>query len=142
MLRTRGIAHFTIPVSDIEKSVAFYTDIVGLELIRAHPGLIAFLRAGKDNVVLAKCEVPPKPVKPSAERMNVHHAFIVETRDFEDSLRFLAEKGIDVIDKDERMIPGAVFQGRSAYFYDPDGNILEIIDLAATAYRPIAVPVA
>ena len=134
MLKTRGVAHLTIPVSDMQRSIAFYTDVVGLELIRGFDA-IAFLRAGKDNVVLARCELPPRPAELSAEQRNVHQAFIVESRDFDASLQFLASKGVDVIDQEERGGPVAVFAGRSAYFADPDGNVLEIIDLQGTAYR-------
>ena len=134
MLRTQGIAHFTLPVTDMARSVAFYQDILGLELVRGSKDL-AFFRSGKDHVVLARTNAPPTPTDPSAETRNVHHAFIVESRDFESSLAFLASKKVEVVYQDERY-DGAVFAGRSAYFHDPDGNMLEIIDLAATAFRP------
>lgn len=132
MLKTHGVAHFTLPVSDMQRSVAFYSDIVGLELVAQAPGL-AFFRSGKDHVVLAKTETPPQAGH-LASRL-LHHAFIVESRDYDASLQFLASNNVEVVDQEERA-EGAVFAGRSAYFRDPDGNMLEIIDLAATAYRP------
>jgi catechol 2,3-dioxygenase-like lactoylglutathione lyase family enzyme len=133
MLRTKGIAHFTLPVSDLARSVAFYTEVVGLELVRKNPHL-AFLRTGKDYLVLALTEVPPAPEHPSESSRNVHQAFIVESRDFEESLAELRAAGVPAFYQDERG-PGSTFAGRSAYFRDPDGNILEIIDLEATAFR-------
>jgi catechol 2,3-dioxygenase-like lactoylglutathione lyase family enzyme len=130
MLRTQGIAHFSLAVSDMKRSVAFYSDIVGLELLLQTPEL-SFFRSGKDHVVLSAMESAPAAPAPQ----HLHHAFIVESRDFEPSLEFLASKGVDVVYEDERP-EGSVFAGRSAYFHDPDGNMLEIIDLAATAFRP------
>lgn len=130
MISTQGVAHFTLAVSDLTRSIAFYSEILGLELIRAGKDL-AFFRSGKDHVVLARVDVPPDGPAPR----NVHHAFIVESRDFESSLEYLASKEIEIVYQDERS-EGAVFAGRSAYFRDPDGNVLELIDLAATAFRP------
>jgi glyoxylase I family protein len=135
MLKTQGIAHFSLPVSNIARSIAFYSEIVGLELVFGTKDL-AFFRSGKDHVVLALTDSVPK----LKNARNVHHAFIVESRDFESSLAFLASKGVTVVDEDARP-EGSVFAGRSAYFEDPDGNMLEIIDLAATAFRPKPAPV-
>lgn len=135
MLRTHGIAHFTLPVTDMERSIEFYTSILGLELVRAGKQL-TFLRSGKDHLVLAHSDAGPLVSADSRSARQVHQAFIVETRDFDESVRFLRDSGVNVIYEDERM-DGSVFQGRSAYFYDPDRNVLEIIDLAASAYRPM-----
>ncbi len=134
MLKTQGIAHFTLPVSDMTRSVAFYSDVVGLELVLGTKDL-AFFRSGKDHLVLARSDQVPMPVDASATSRNVHQAFIVESRDFASSLDFLASKSVNVVYQDERF-DGSVFAGRSAYFHDPDGHMLEIIDLAATAFRP------
>jgi catechol 2,3-dioxygenase-like lactoylglutathione lyase family enzyme len=134
MLRTRGIAHFTLPVTDMARSIAFYSEIVGLELIRGGKEL-AFFRSGKDHIVLAKAAGPLVAADAAMDSRQVHQAFIVESRDFESSLEFLASKNVEIVYQDERT-DGSVFMGRSAYFCDPDGNMLEIIDLAASAYRP------
>jgi len=135
MIRTQGIAHITLPVSDLAKSTKFYTEILGLELVKAAGRKLVFLRSGKDSVVLAHVEDAAKPMTPGAGTDEVHQAFIVESRDFDASVDFLKKSGVNVFQEDERG-QGAVFNGRSAYFYDPDGNVLEIIDLAATAFRP------
>jgi catechol 2,3-dioxygenase-like lactoylglutathione lyase family enzyme len=132
MLRTQGIAHFTLPVQDLDRSIAFYSEILGLDLVAKVPDL-AFFRSGKDHVVLARID-PSKQSEAVPTPRNFHHAFIVESRDFESSLQFLASKNVEIIGEEERA--QGVFTGRSAYFNDPDGNVLEIIDLVATAHRP------
>jgi len=40
---------------------------------------------------------------------------------------FLARRGIRIFKEEDRR--SGTFQGRSAYFHDPDRNVLEIIDL-------------
>ena len=37
MIKTKGILHVTIPVSDPARSRAFYTDILGLEFVAQVP---------------------------------------------------------------------------------------------------------
>lgn len=136
-IRTHGIAHFSIPVSDMARSVAFYSNVLGLEFVLDAKDLV-FFRSGKDHVILALTDdMPPKPSKPPKNSSHAHHAFIVEARDFESSVEFLKSNNVEIFEQDSRPL-GAVFAGRSAYFYDPDGNILEIIDLQAMAYRAIA----
>ena len=42
-------------------------------------------------------------------------------------MKFLAAKGINILKEEDR--GDGTFQGRSAYFEDPDRNVLEIMDL-------------
>ena len=37
MAEIKGIAHFSIPVSDVDKSTRFYTEIVGCKFLSALP---------------------------------------------------------------------------------------------------------
>jgi catechol 2,3-dioxygenase-like lactoylglutathione lyase family enzyme len=45
---------------------------------------------------------------------------------FDQSLEDLKQNAIEVLDYEDRQ--DGTFQGRSAYFHDPDGNVLEIHD--------------
>lgn len=135
MLRTVGIAHFTLGVSDIERSVAFYRDIVGLELISRNGDRMAFLRSGKDIIVLVRSDHAIEAAAKAPEQ--IHQAFLVEERDFDESLRFLESRGVPILKVEEREELDSVFRSRSAYFRDPDGNVLEIADCATIAHRPI-----
>ena len=48
MPEIKGVAHFSIPVSDVERSVKFYTDIVGCKFLTQRPDkAITFLDAGR-----------------------------------------------------------------------------------------------
>ena len=127
MIETTGVVHFTIPVSDIDRSETFYHDILGLETIsRApEPFNLLFMKSGEDIVVLAKSKTPINP-NPGDERF-VHHAFGVALGKYEESRAHLEEKGVHIIHEEERQ--DGVFQGKQAHFHDPDRNVLEIIAL-------------
>jgi catechol 2,3-dioxygenase-like lactoylglutathione lyase family enzyme len=124
MLKTQGVVHFTIPVTDLDRAEKFYTEIMGMERLRRNAHMV-FMRAGADCFVLTYSE---KPVDPNAgDAHDIHHAFRVRAEDYEQAKAFLAERGIRIFKEEDRR--SGTFQGRSAYFHDPDRNVLEIIDL-------------
>lgn len=124
MLRTQGVVHFTIPVKDLDRAERFYTEIMGMERLRRNDHMI-FMRAGADCFVLTYSQVP---IDPNAEgRHDIHHAFRVSAAEYDRAKVFLAERGIRIFKEEHRRT--GTFQGRSAYFHDPDRNVLEIIDL-------------
>ena len=124
MLKTQGVVHFTIPVKDLDRAEKFYTEVMGMERLRRNNHMI-FMRAGADCFVLAYSE---KPVEPNAgDRHDIHHAFRVSPAEYDRAKVFLAERGIRIFKEEHR--GAGTFQGRSAYFHDPDRNVLEIIDL-------------
>ena len=123
MIQTRGLVHFTIPVTDLDRSAKFYQDLLGMRLLRKTPRM-AFMKCGNDYLVLGKSKTP---IQPNVEGDTaIHHAFKVAPEDFDRSTQFLREKGIKILDIEDRQ--EGTFQGRSAYFHDPDGNALEIHD--------------
>jgi catechol 2,3-dioxygenase-like lactoylglutathione lyase family enzyme len=128
MIRTKGILHITIPVSDLARSRAFYTDVLGLEFIGQAPPddpHFVFLKSGGDYVVLGR--------EDKRERFSeiIHHAFMIEGDAYDATVAELKARGVDVF-REERRDQG-VFTGRSAYFHDPDNNALEVIHLTNKA---------
>lgn len=132
MIRTKGVAHFTIPVSDTVRSMEFYTEILGMTPIQVnHERGMVFLDTGGDCVILAKSAAKIDP-----QEHDLHHAFIVDADAYEDAKAWLAEKGVEVIWEEDRQ--GGAVNGPRAYFHDPDGNVLEIINL--TSYKGAETP--
>lgn len=126
MLKTKGVAHFSIPVTDIAESEAFYADILGLEVLASnHDHGMVFLDSGGDCIILVRSE---NPINPGDER-DVHHAFIVDADAYDDSVAYLKDRGVEIMYEEDRQ--GGVVNGRRAYFKDPDRNILEIIDMTS-----------
>lgn len=124
MIRTDGVLHFTIPVKDLDRSEKFYKEILGMQRVRRNDHMV-FMQSGNDNFVLTYSE---KPVDPNPDnKHDIHSAFRVTPDEYDRAKKFLAEKNIAIIKEEDRQ--KGTFQGRSAYFHDPDRNVIEIIDL-------------
>ena len=123
-IELQKLVHFTIPVTDLDHAEAFYTGLLGLTKVRRSPHM-CFLRCGNDLFVLTHSEKPIDPNPPN--RHEIHTAFLVRGSAFDRALKTLAEHGVRVFLEEDRA--RGTFQGHSAYFHDPDGNVLELIDL-------------
>jgi catechol 2,3-dioxygenase-like lactoylglutathione lyase family enzyme len=124
MIRTHGVLHFTIPVKDLDRSERFYKEMFGFERVRRNKHMV-FMQSGSDNFVLTRSDTP---INPNLEDGTaVHSAFRVTPEEYDRAMKFLAEKGITILKEEDRQ--DGTFQGRSAYFHDPDRNVLEIMDL-------------
>jgi catechol 2,3-dioxygenase-like lactoylglutathione lyase family enzyme len=121
MLKTHGVLHFSLPVTDLDQSRRFYEELLGMKVIEQSPRMV-FLQTGDDYIILAKGKEPLK--YDSAKNTPVHHAFKVTPEDFEPSIEFLRKSGVEVFNIENRN--EGVFWGPQAYFLDPDGNKLEI----------------
>ena len=126
MVQTSGLAHMTIAVTDTERSLEFYRRHLGMTFLGgSHERGMIFLDAGGDCIILARVDTAPS----TARLEDIHHAFIVDHGAYADAVEELRENGVDVFFEEDRQ--GGVVNGRRAYFHDPDGNVLEIIDLTS-----------
>jgi len=123
MVKTRGVVHFSLPVTDLERSAKFYSELLGMKIVQKTPRMV-FLKCGGDFLILAKGNMPVKYDSP--EDTPVHHAFKVAPEDFEPAMEFLKRQGVKLFNFEDRR--DGVFYGRQVYFLDPDGNKLEIHD--------------
>jgi catechol 2,3-dioxygenase-like lactoylglutathione lyase family enzyme len=121
MVKTQGVVHFSLPVTDVERSARFYSELLGMKIVQKTPRMV-FLKCGDDFLILAKGNAPLRYDSPSDTP--VHHAFKVSADDFEPALEFLRRNGVEVFNVEDRH--EGVFLGPQAYFLDPDGNKLEI----------------
>lgn len=124
MIKTHGVLHFTIPVKDLDRSEKFYKEILGMQRLRRNDHMV-FMQSNDDNFVLTYSE---KPIDPNPDdKHDIHSAFRVTQEEYDRAKVFLRDKGIPLIKEEDRN--KGTFQGRSAYFHDPDRNVIEIIDL-------------
>lgn len=121
MLKTQGVLHFSLPVTDLDRSRAFYEKLLGMKVIEQSSRMV-FLRTGENYFILAKGNAPMK--YDSTKSTPVHHAFKVRPDEFDWSISFLRDSGVEVFNIENRN--EGVFWGPQAYFLDPDGNKLEI----------------
>ncbi len=130
MVAIKSVAHFSIPVSDVAKSTSFYTEIVGCRhLATVGHGTMAFLDAPGTSLIHVKRDPPINPVPEN--HGGVHHSFAVAHEDYPAALDQLRAKGVEITFEEDRQ--GGVVNGPRAYFHDPDGTVLEFIDLTSYA---------
>jgi catechol 2,3-dioxygenase-like lactoylglutathione lyase family enzyme len=111
----RDLHHVSINVADVERSVAFYVDVLGMDLLPrpdfGFPG--AWLGCGGGRQVhLIEATVP--------EDNGQHFAFQVD--DIDASVAALRAAGMTV----RGPVPVGDSSARQAFFHDPDGNRLEL----------------
>ena len=125
MVEIKGVAHFSIPVSDVDRSIKFYTEVVGCKFLSSLPNKsITFLDAGGICVLLIKRDAPIQ--KGAAEMSDgVHHAFMIDGDQYEAVKQSLKAKGVDIFFEEDRR--GGTIDGPRFYFRDPDGTTLEFI---------------
>jgi catechol 2,3-dioxygenase-like lactoylglutathione lyase family enzyme len=130
MIEPRSVVHFSIPVSDLDASRRFYTEILGLKFVHHAPEIdMVFLRAGDDHVILAKVDAPLK--RSAKDSRRAHHAFKIDPDKYEDAKAFLASKGVEVFEEEDRK--KGVFVGRQFYIHDLDGSVIEFTEWDGTS---------
>ena len=130
MIEPRSVVHFSIAVSDLNASRKFYTEILGLKLVQEAPAIgMVFLKAGDDHVILAKSDAPLQ--RNAKDSRRAHHAFKVDADKYDDAKMFLASKGVEVFEEEDRK--KGVFVGRQFYIHDPDGAVIEFTEWDGTS---------
>jgi len=128
MVEVRGVAHFSIPVSDIATSTQFCTEVVGCTHLFTTPNeQMVFLDAAGTCLILVKRDAPINAVPDN--HGGVHHAFAVAHDEYKAALDHLRAHGVEITFEEDRQ--GGVLNGPRAYFHDPDGTVLEFIDLTS-----------
>ncbi len=109
-----GINHITFAVSNLERSLEFYKELLGLQLVARWPDG-AYLKAGDTWVALnldPECRSEPSPDY-------THIAFNVNPETFLHIKERLEKSNVQVFQENKSA-------GESFYFLDPDGHKLEL----------------
>ncbi len=117
-MKTQGLNHIQIVVSNLERSLAFYTGLLGMhELFRE--GSLVFLQSaeGKDVITLRHAQ---GPVVGAAGGMQ-HFGFAVRHEDHAAAVEEARRFGAEVLDVGQHG-DNSLY----AYIKDPDGYIIEI----------------
>ena len=119
------VDHCVIAVSHWERSNRFYRDVLGAELLELEKGRFAYRFGEQQLNVHGPGSTPyPRatdPVRPGNSDLCFRWAVPIE-----DAIEHLSSRGVAVEEGPvERQ--GALGRGRSVYFRDPDGSLLELI---------------
>jgi catechol 2,3-dioxygenase-like lactoylglutathione lyase family enzyme len=119
--------HCVIAVSDWDRSNAFYRDVLGAELVRRGAGYAYRFGAAQLNVHGPGIDASPvarDPVRPG----NSDLCFVWDGP-IAGAVEHLRARGVE-IELGPAGRAGARGDGRSVYFRDPDGTLLELISYA------------
>jgi methylmalonyl-CoA/ethylmalonyl-CoA epimerase len=112
MAKIKKINHVAIVVSDIDESLKFWRDAMGIELhhledVPSQKALVAFLPVGESEVELVKPTADDTgAAKFLAERGGGMHHLCFEVDDLQGMLTELKTKGVRLINEEPITLPG------------------------------------
>lgn len=126
-----NFAEVGIRVNDLEKMATFYQETVGFELHITMPNVI-FLKVGDLKSPLGDVNHPQilalfkREAEANAKYSTLDHlAFEVAPEDYDTEYQRYEDKNMIIR---ERTWPDSLpWRGRSFFFHDPEGNVVEII---------------
>jgi lactoylglutathione lyase len=136
-LPVRGIFETHLTVSDLDRSVAFYRDIVGLPLAMALPerGAAFFWVTKPGEAMIGLWSLGSAPIG-----LSLHVAFTASVADVLGACDRLRSSGVAPLsffgtDTTEPSVIGWM-PAAAVYFRDPDGHMLEYLAMLDTPPRP------
>jgi catechol 2,3-dioxygenase-like lactoylglutathione lyase family enzyme len=126
-IAVEGLAEVVLNVHDMQRSLAFYRDLLGLSVIsppeRTNP---IFLRAGAATAdlpaLVVLVQMPPDAPSFAAPRTLHHLALAVRADAFDAAHDELSRQGFTIRTGRHPILPS-----RTMYVDDPDGNEVELI---------------
>lgn len=118
-----SIGHAHLKVSDLERSIAFYRDVIGLDLMQRYGTQAAFMSAGgyHHHLGLNTWESRGGPRPPRGTTGLYHVAFLFPDRAaLGRAIANVAKKGVKLTGAADHGVSEAV------YLDDPDGNGIEL----------------
>lgn len=128
-LGLKGLSHIVIQVSDADRAAAFYGEVLGLKPIAgAWPGcghsLVLEAVDGQHLILSSGDDLP------DLRETGVHHAFSLSAAARDRASKALASQGSEVFTYGEDPPDES---GKGFYFFDPDGNRIQLVTLAGAA---------
>jgi catechol 2,3-dioxygenase-like lactoylglutathione lyase family enzyme len=124
MIKIHGIDHVALNVRDLDKSLEFYTKVMGLSVTQreySKPGIEYFLDCGSSLLGLIQGrESEGEHLLQDGGIGGNHVSFRVDTKEFDRMVEEIKRRGLTVTFLKKRE------KSWSVYFLDPDGNKLEI----------------
>lgn len=117
------VGHIHLKVADLERSIEFYSEVLGFTLIARYGSGAAFLAAGSyhHHIGLNTWESAGGSPPPSGHTGLYHTAFVYPDRkSLAQAVKRALVKGVEITAKADHGVSEAV------YFFDPDRNGVEV----------------
>jgi catechol 2,3-dioxygenase-like lactoylglutathione lyase family enzyme len=129
MIKVRSLDHFVLRIRDLDASLAFYRDLLGLEILflkeyKANERPFVSARVGEQLLDL----VPDPTFDPETGKMagGYMHCCVEVENKLAEVMPYLKERGLTLIDDQPVPRMGARGIGLSIYILDPDGYVVEL----------------
>ena len=125
MIRLTRIGHVALRVADVERSRAFYTTLLGFEVMEEDPehgGVFMALEGLSHTIDLFPVDDARTAPAQTPGAVGVRHvAFLVDSEQaLKEAYETLQANGVTIVRAIDHV------SQKSIYFQDPDGNLLEI----------------
>ena len=123
MLRDRRV-HPTLPTQDVEALRGFYEDVLGFEPLAVRPGAVLYRAADGTRFAISRA---------GARSSGTHTQMAFDSPDLDADVRELRARGVTFESYEmPKTVDGIapMPSGRAAWFKDPDGNLIGLIEFA------------
>ena len=118
-VRTGGLCHVAIDVSDPGRSERFYTDMFDMEVVSRSARIVHLKTAGAgDSFFLFRADGPVDPR--GCGLAHFHFGFKIYEANYDKALDYIRQNGIRVHPNPSRA------PGRFVYIEDPDGYVIQL----------------
>lgn len=136
MIKPIDVAHVNLNVTDLERSIRFYTEVLGFKVALQYEGAVAWLNLGqyREGVEglgqgfhdLALYKVPSPAVEDYRTRAGMNHvALRLRTPgEVDQAAKELRAKGVNIL---KGPLTHKEDQDRYLYLEDPDRNVIELV---------------
>lgn len=117
-----GMRHIALNVKDVERSKAFYQDVLGMEVVWQPDSQNAYLSSGTDNLALHETAHgrPPNAATSSLDHLGFIVSDIARVQELEAEFRAMQ---VTIIKPFKRHRDGSA----SFYCADPDGVVIQML---------------
>ena len=116
---TGGLCHVAIDVTDLDKSLKFYTDMFNLEVVNHTDTNVHLKTSGAgDSFFLFKASSPVNPR--GCGQSHAHFGFRINDHNFDRAIDYIKKNNVRVHNNPRRA------PGRFIYIEDPDGYVVQL----------------